>query len=221
MRHLHSRMTRLALMLSLTLGLAAGCSGKKDTPEPQRDGDDGKRDGGKRGEGKRGGSRDKSPQPPGGTPANEDPEVLAYVKKKGWSLNRDFRISDLKPMIFLTVQNSEKPFEDVSITTDDYKMIARSKTVQVLAIQKVKNTDEGLKTVASIPQLEGIVVGGEDVTDAGIKALAGCKSLDNVTLMTKKVTDAGVKELAALPRLESLYLGFMTLTGSAFEAFAG
>src|SRR5262249_48505428 len=95
-----------------------------------------------------------------------------------------------------------------------------SKTVQVLDLHAVNNTDEGLKAVAGIPQLLGIIVGGDRVTDAGIKALAECKSLDSLSLMTKKVTDAGVKELAALPNLEFLQLLGMTVNGSAFEAFA-
>src|SRR5262245_33815638 len=38
---------------------------------------------------------------------------------------------------------------------------------------------------------------------------------------TNKVTDAGIKELAALPKLKTLYIGFLKLDGSAFEAFAG
>jgi hypothetical protein len=155
------------------------------------------------------------------TPAKEDPEVAEYFKKKGWPLINDIRIADGKRFTWLSVENRDKPFEEVVLTADDYKMIAKSKTVQELNVRKVKNTDDGLKAIAGIPQLEGIILGGDDVTDAGVKALAQCKSLERVTLVTKKVTDAGVKELAALPKLRALYLGFMTITGSAFEAFAG
>jgi hypothetical protein len=155
------------------------------------------------------------PRPSGGPAANEDPEVTAYVKKKGWTLFNDQRISDGKRLTYLSVPAPG------TLTADDYKMIARSKTAQVLDLRFAKTTDDGLKTVSAIPQLEGIIVGGDDVTDAGVKALAGSRSLDNVSLFTKKVTDAGVKALAALPNLRALYLGFMTLDGSAFEAFAG
>src|SRR6516225_10321885 len=110
----------LVLSLGLFLGLGTGCS-KKDGPPP-----DGKKGGpGSDVEGKK-----KDPL------AAEDPDVAAYIKKKGWSLNRDMRIGDLKWMVFLTVENSEKPFEDVTITADDAKMIAKSKTVQVLNLNK-------------------------------------------------------------------------------------
>jgi Leucine-rich repeat (LRR) protein len=101
-------------------------------------------------------------------------------------------------------------------------MIARSKSLQALNLGKVKTTDEGLKTVAGIAQMENIIVDGKGVTDVGIKALAASRSLDTVALTSvKQVTDAGIKELAALPKLQSLILMDCTLDGSAFEAFAG
>jgi hypothetical protein len=153
--------------------------------------------------------------------AAEDPEVAAYLKSKGWSPMRDWRIFDGKLMIIVSVVNPARPYEHIRITLDDYKMLARSRTVQGLNLHTVKNTDEGLKLVAGIPQLETIVVGGDDVTDAGVKELARCRSLDCVELSTKKVTDAGIKELAALPKLQALSLRHMTLTASAFKAFAG
>ena len=155
--------------------------------------------------------------------SDEDPEVAAYFKSKGWSLKSDVRISDLKRLNYLNVEKPGDFFSDhIELTDDDYKMIARSKSLQVLNLQKVKTTDEGLKTVAGIPQMENIIVDGEGVTDVGMKALAASRSLDTVALANvKNVTDAGIKELAALPKLQSLNLMFCPLDGSAFEAFAG
>jgi hypothetical protein len=156
-------------------------------------------------------------------PAKDDPEVIAYVKKKGWLLYRDMRISDGKRLAYLSVQDREKSFQDLDITADDAALIAKSKTAQVLDLRKVKNlNDDWLKLFAAMPQLEGIIINGEVVTDAGIQALAENKKLDSVYLFnTKKVTDAGVKALAALPKLENLYLAFFTVDGSAFAAFEG
>jgi internalin A len=210
MNRYFSSAIRCSVLLVLAAGLVAGCQ-KGEEPKPAVSAG-----------GHTGSVSAVSPGGPiGGPPTNEDPEVAEYCKKKGWRLMRDLRIVDRKPTVILVVENRDKPFEDLTITDNDYKMIARSKSVQLLDLRKVKNTDAGLKTVAGIGQLEGISVGGEDVTDAGIKALAGCRSLEAVTLATKKVSDAGVKELAALPKLRWLYLGFMTLTGSGFEPFAG
>src|SRR5262249_54195309 len=141
----------------------------------------------------------------------------------------------------------DKPFKDITLTPEDWKMIARSKTVQALDLSKVKTSDDELKLVVGLPRLEGIILGGDRLTDAGLKHLRRGRTLDNLTLrstkkvtdagikelaglknlqavhlmMTEKVTDAGVKELAALPKLRSLHLYGMKLTGSAFKAFAG
>ncbi len=159
----------------------------------------------------------------GATPVDEDPEVLAHVKAKGWWLITDVRIADGKRLVFLTPQDKAKSYEDIDLTPADFAMIARSKSAQVVDLMKVKNTDDAaLKVIAAMPRIEGVAVKSEVVTDAGIKALAGCKTLDFVTLFgTKKVTDAGVKELAALPKLKTLHLSFFALDGSAFAAFAG
>lgn len=155
------------------------------------------------------------PQPgPGKASDSEDAEFRRRLNQRSWRLYTDTRIGDRKRLVYLSLR---QPAED-----DDYKMIARSKTLQVLDLRDAACTDKGLTAVSGIPQMEGIIVDGERVTDAGIKALARSQSLDNVMLFgTKKVTDAGVKELAALPRLQTLHLYFFSLDGSAFEALAG
>jgi len=150
------------------------------------------------------------PDPSAGTPKGEDPEFFAYAKKKSWHVVNEGQGQDGKPIKSMLVGD---------VTTDDCKMIAKAKAIQILYVSRV--SDEGLKLISGMPQLERITVGGDDVTDAGIKALAQCMSLQSVSLRTSKVTDAGVKELAALPKLHRLTLEYMTLTGSAFAAFNG
>jgi hypothetical protein len=162
-----------------------------------------------------------SAEPVEGLPADEDPEFVAYAKKKDWLVGRQNRDSDGKRLNYLTIRNPDKANEDIILTADDYGMIARTKTVHWLAMPSVRLTDDGLKTIATISQLEDIWINGNDLTDSGIKSLAGCRSLTHITLTAKKVTDAGIKELAALPRLRALHLIGMKMTGSAFEAFAG
>ncbi len=49
---------------------------------------------------------------------------------------------------------------EITLTDDDYKMIAKSTTVQALDLSSVKTTDAGLKIIATIPQLESIHVKG-------------------------------------------------------------
>jgi hypothetical protein len=195
-----------AILLAALTGLALGCQKERPAPAGPESGDH------------------PADPAPGGTPEprTEDPEAAAYFKTKGWKLVRDQRLMDGRRQIYLYVEDRDTQREGIVLSDDDYKMIARSRAVQVLDLRKVKCTDAGMKTVAAIPQLEGIVVSGEDVTDAGMKALAGCKTLDSVALIsTRKVTDAGIQELAALPRLQVLGLLGFPLDGSGFAPFAG
>jgi hypothetical protein len=207
MSYVSRRSNRFVLAFALGTSLAAGCQ-KQDAPQPvvlpkKFDAPN-------------------LPGPVQDSTATEDPDVAGYFKKKGWSLRPDIRTWDGRKLIYLGVENRDKPFENVVLTADDYKMIAKSKTAQGLDLFKAKNTDDGLKTVAGIPQLQAILIDGEEVTDTGIKALANCKNLETITLrFARKVTDAGIKELAVLPKLQVLYLVAMTLKGSAFEAFTG
>jgi internalin A len=145
-------------------------------------------------------------------PKNEDPEVLALVNKKGWKIIYDQPLYGR--LTHITIEDSEYK---KAVTDDDYKTLAKSKTVQSLVLYNVD--DAGLKALAAIPHLEKILVSGKAVTDVGIKALASCKTLKKITLHTDNVTDAGIKELAVLPNLQELNCGFMSINGSAFEAF--
>jgi hypothetical protein len=147
-------------------------------------------------------------------PSKLDPVVADYFKKKGWRYSGS-------GLVYLCVENPDKPFQEITLTQEDYRMISRAKSIQALDLRHVKNTDDGLKMLTDLSELEQIEIGGDDVTDAALKSLAQCRSLMSVTLATKKVTDAGIRELAALPKLKSLLLFAMTLNGSAFEAFAG
>ena len=128
-------------------------------------------------------------------PADEDPEVVEYIKKKGWEMFRG--VMDDRPIVILSIYDRDKPAERISLTADDYRMIARAKTLEALNLRCVHCTDEGIAVIAGIGRLEWICISGDAVTDAGVKVLAG------------------------LPKLRTLELAFVTLDGSAFEAFAG
>ena len=49
----------------------------------------------------------------------------------------------------LGVKDFDKPFDDVKLDAEDYKILARAKTVQMLDLKRVKNlSDDGLKIIA-------------------------------------------------------------------------
>src|SRR5262245_16299371 len=119
------RVARVAFGLFLAVGLSIGCS-KKDEPQPTGPGPDSGR-----GQPKPGNPFEGIGKPP----ENETPEVAAYVKQKGWKLFTDMRLSDGKKMVYMSVENKDKPFEKLALSADDYKMIAKSKSLQVLDLR--------------------------------------------------------------------------------------
>ena len=197
---------RLATALGLAVALFAGCKKTEPSSSPVPEMPTG-------------------PGPTGPGPvaaASEDPEVAAFIKAKGWETSTERRRSTESRIFKLAVGNPAKASDKLALTAEDYKMIAKSKAVQSLNLYAVDTTDDGLKTLAAMPQLVDIVIRGDKVTDDGIKALAaGCRGLEQVTLFgTKTVTDAGLKELATLPKIIDLDVRQCAITGAAFEAFA-
>ena len=61
---------------------------------------------------------------------------------------RDFRISDGKSLIYLSVEDPAKSFEKVKLKAADYAALAKSKTVQVFNLSQVEATDAGIATLA-------------------------------------------------------------------------
>jgi hypothetical protein len=163
------------------------------------------------------------PAPVAARSTGEDPEVVAHARKRGWQLGPDEWLQDGIPIAGLSVPASGVMlFGKASLTDDDYKMIARSKTVQLIDLRFVSCTEEGLKVMSKAPAVRGIILSGDRVTDKAMKTLGEWKSLELVGLFGEtKVTDAGVKELVALPRLRSLHFTNLHLNGSCFGAFAG
>ncbi len=67
-------------------------------------------------------------------------------------------------------------------------------------LMAAKVTDEGLKELAGLENLQTLFLAGTAITDAGLKELAKLKNLTTLVLRSTKVTNNGVKELQkALP----------------------
>jgi Leucine-rich repeat (LRR) protein len=76
-------------------------------------------------------------------------------------------------------------------------------------------TDEGLRDIGKLSELEGLNLGGLGVTDAGMEHVAKLTKLKQLMLFGCPVTDKGFEKLAALKSLEDLfaYKSKMTMSG--------
>jgi len=121
---------------------------------------------------------------------------VAFFKSKGWLFKDNWKGERLNCLIV----------KGENLVADDFKIIAKAKTVQVVNLEGCKQTtDENLKLIAVMPKLEVIIIEGKAVSDAGIKSLAACKTIDSITLQfTTNVTESRVKEFATLPKLKYL-----------------
>ena len=82
-------------------------------------------------------------------------------------------------------------------------------------------TDEGLRHLAHLPQLEHLDVSGTGITDRGLDILRELPALRTISLAGTRVTDAGVMQLAHCEQLESVSLQGTKTGDGAIRALAG
>ena len=93
----------------------------------------------------------------------------------------------------------------------------RKLTFLNLALTQI--TDTGLKDVAKLQQLIGLVLIGTQITDVGLKEVAKLQKLEVLLLNNTKITDAGLKEVAKLQKLEELDLRGSEVTKAGVAEF--
>jgi hypothetical protein len=79
-------------------------------------------------------------------------------------------------------------------------------------LHHAKITDEALKSLAGMPQLERLWLSGTKVSDRGIAHLRGHPSLVDIDLGYTAITDSALAELATIPRLSDLDLTATAVT---------
>ncbi|MBC7840957.1 MAG: hypothetical protein H7099_01520 [Gemmatimonadaceae bacterium] len=82
-------------------------------------------------------------------------------------------------------------------------------------------TDEGVRALAALPNLEHLDLQGSSVTDTGLAALRDLTSLKSLSLAWTGVSDAGMQSLTSLQQLERIDLTGTSCGDGAVRAFAG
>jgi Leucine-rich repeat (LRR) protein len=102
------------------------------------------------------------------------------------------------------------------LTGDALQHLLRIESLETLVLRG-EIPRHGLAALARLENLRDLTV-GTDVSDEQMQQLAEVTSLRRLTLGGSGRRDAGPRALAKLPHLEYLHLGFMTLTGEAWQA---
>src|SRR5262249_4352995 len=80
--------------------------------------------------------------------------------------------------------------------------------------------DQGLKLLASLPQLQTLALSRTRVRDTGVASLAAFKKLETLDLGITKITDAAVGELAKLSQLRGLNVSYAKVTDAGLKKLA-
>jgi hypothetical protein len=104
--------------------------------------------------------------------------------------------------------------EFTSITDDDLAALQGLEGLEVLLLDHPQNhlTAEGLRTLATLPNLMHLRVRGVAIDDEGAEAIAAVKSLKILNLPQSELTDAGIEKLKSLENLVQLRVGSSKLT---------
>jgi uncharacterized membrane protein len=94
---------------------------------------------------------------------------------------------------------------------------AAGKDMVWLDLSRTGVSDQGLKVLAEMPNLEHLDLRGTSVGDEGLRALAGLDRLETLGLYGTQVTDAGLVAIEALPSLRRLHLGGTAVTEAGRE----
>jgi hypothetical protein len=75
-------------------------------------------------------------------------------------------------------------------------------------------TDDTLALLATLPQLDCLVVDSVQITDEGLSSLARSSRLTGLWIKSARITDDGLARLTALKNLKVLYLSEVPITDS-------
>lgn len=96
---------------------------------------------------------------------------------------------------------------------------AQSRELQALELWDTMVTDEGLRSLSTLPQLQSLRMTGGSITDEGLRHIARMHHLESLWLFdSPAVTAVGFAHLASLPHLRFMKLSVSALTPETVES---
>ena len=103
------------------------------------------------------------------------------------------------------------------VTDDGLRSLDGLTNLDTLLLSGSGITDKGLAHLAHLDKLQRLYLDDTKLTDAGLELLAGLKSLNALSLRGTQVSDNGLASLGQLPNLEFLMLADTRVTGSGLK----
>jgi beta-lactamase regulating signal transducer with metallopeptidase domain/Leucine-rich repeat (LRR) protein len=92
-----------------------------------------------------------------------------------------------------------------------------NKPIYEVNLQHAKITDDDLKPLEQLPELQNLLLGATAIGDEGMKHIAGLTKLGSLALWDTKVTDAGLANVEKMADLHVLYLNGLSITDAGLE----
>ncbi len=111
---------------------------------------------------------------------------------------------------------------DKNVTDDSLRQLADISNLDTFNAPGSSITDAGLKHLKTHTELREVDLGSTTVTDAGLEELSQFPNLESVGLSAaRRITDDGIAKLAnGLPKLKELRLNYTNVTDRCIEALA-
>ena len=103
------------------------------------------------------------------------------------------------------------------LTDDGLRHVATLGELQELLLQGSQVTDAGAEHLKGLSTLRTIDLGRTKITDAGLRHLEGLRQLQLLSVWGNKITDAGLVHIAKLPQLRTLSLAETQVTDAGLE----
>jgi hypothetical protein len=102
-------------------------------------------------------------------------------------------------------------------TDDDLRLLANLPELERLNLTDTQITDAGLVHLKLCPRLTFLSLEDTAVTDQGLSKLMALQDLEGLSLNGTKITDAGLDQLAGLPNLNQVWLRKTAITNAGYR----
>lgn len=102
-----------------------------------------------------------------------------------------------------TTRRTEGDFSTLNLTDELMKKVATIKEMEKLDVGHTKITDKNLEFMTKLPLTE-LDISATAITDDGLRHIAKIASLKKLTITETAITDAGIAKLLKMPQLNTL-----------------
>ena len=112
-------------------------------------------------------------------------------------------------------------FSDKQSTDENLKHLVGLKNVEVITMRGPDITDAGLASLANLPTLHTLNIYDSEISGVGLARLAASKQLKALELAGSTITDEGIANVVHFPELERLKLTGTIVTSECGPSLAG